>query len=139
MSTTSVPGLREAEQKTAAVLCIYAIAGLSSQFRGAPRSGKIEPAWALFVIAQAMDKPGWERERNLALDTLVWIHRKTSHVDTAWDHAFATGYSDAQPKKALALLDARDDVFRVVGDAYPTLAAAGIQDPWAPISSLRKS
>lgn len=132
--TSHAASLSEAELKAAAVLCVYVVAGLSSQFRGVQRSGSMEPAWALFAVAQALYDRGWEPEFEFTIETLAWIHRHTPHVDGSWDRAFA---SDAPATEAhrFTLAALRRASRKRSRDEYPTVGS--IPDPWLPWKSRR--
>lgn len=136
---SQAPSLREREVRSVVVLCVYAVAGLSGQFRGAKRSGKIEPAWALFAVAQAMLERNWQPELRLVLETLVWLHRRTPHINNSWKAAFG-GSMEGHPQAAEVLrrLDALNRRSVLISDSYPTLDPDRIQDPWQPWSRARK-
>lgn len=124
--------LRDAERRTALILVVYAIAGLSGFFRTCPSTNRIEPPWALTATAVALKQRGWEQEYRLVIDTLAWLRTRTPHITHSWDDRVPAGPSR----------QAREDVYRDVaarlpqiGRQYPTMPS--VQDPWRDLRTKR--
>lgn len=123
-----------AERRTALILVIYAIAGLSSEFRDVTSRNLIEPAWALTAVAHALREKRWDEEYDLVVRTLAWLKRRTPHIRRSWSAARHSDSSTAADRRL------RRDVHShlwSVGTRYPT--HPDIQDPWRRYNESRFS
>lgn len=113
------------ERRTALVLAVYAIAGLSSEFRDVKAENAIEPAWALTAVAVALQEKRWDAEYALVVRTLAWIKRRTPHIRHSWAAAQKSASTAAGYERLYR--DVRAQLW-AVGVHYPT--HPDVEDPW---------
>lgn len=113
------------ERRTALVLAVYAIAGLSSEFRHLNSRNTIEPAWALTAVAVALREKRWDAEYALVVQTLAWMKRRTPHIRHSWVAAHKSASTKAGYRRLYR--DVRAQLW-AVGVDYPT--HPDVEDPW---------
>jgi hypothetical protein len=107
------------ERRTALILAVYAIAGLSSELRDLKLENTVEPAWALTAVAVALREKRWDAEYALVVQTLAWMKRRTPHIRHSWVAAQKSASTRAGYR-------------RLYRDVRAQLWAAGIDYPTHP-------